>query len=213
MQQKAPQRGDIILCFGSEDTVGGICPLVRDQVWKANTATMCFNLKQHYRSFSRRRTGLRGQCASNDVLVSTLNSTSDPVICPTLEIRSASDNSSRKASSFVIVQKSKELKLLRYFILSTTISVTSRVYKPVQHDGYLSEETTQKSVPLLLSLSVQYLISVMFDLLVSWRSQTTCCTDYKLTLHLTLKCELIKSFYFQQHENNPMYIKGNFTRS
>lgn len=109
MQQKAPQRGDIILCFGSEDTVGGICPLVRDQVWKANTATMCFNLKQHYRSFSRRRTGLRGQCASNDVLVSTLNSTSDPVICPTLEIRSASDNSSRKASLFVIVQKSKDL--------------------------------------------------------------------------------------------------------
>lgn len=50
MQQKEQRRGDIILCFGREDTVGEGFPNTSDGfVWQANTAPMCFNFKQHLR--------------------------------------------------------------------------------------------------------------------------------------------------------------------
>lgn len=56
MQQKEQQRGDIIFCFGRVNSVycgggdGGI-PISERLLWKANTAPMCFNFKQHLQVF------------------------------------------------------------------------------------------------------------------------------------------------------------------
>lgn len=53
MQHKKHQTGDIIFCFGRVDSGGGDgggggegLPICERLVQKANTAPMCFNLKQ-----------------------------------------------------------------------------------------------------------------------------------------------------------------------